>query len=104
MKAIRFILLSLTVLLGGIYFLYVSYIYFNQEEMIFIHSKLDKNYQFNFDNDFEEIQIQSFDSTKLHGLLFKTENAKGLVFLLHGNDGAVDSWGENCQHLYQFRL
>lgn len=94
MKAIRFILLSLTVLFGGIYFLYVSYIYFNQEEMVFIHSKLDKNYQFDFDNDFEEIEIQSFDNTKLHGLLFKTENAKGLVFFLHGNAGALDSWGK----------
>ncbi|HKX87520.1 MAG TPA: alpha/beta fold hydrolase [Flavobacterium sp.] len=94
MKAVRFIVLSLTVLFGGIYLLYVSYIYFNQEEMVFIHSKLDKNYEFDFDNDFEEIQIQSFDNTKLHGLLFKTVNAKGLVFFLHGNAGALDSWGK----------
>jgi pimeloyl-ACP methyl ester carboxylesterase len=94
MKAVRFIILSLTVLFGGIYLLYVSYIYFNQEEMVFIHSKLAKNYEFEFDNDFEEIQIQSFDNTKLHGLLFKTENSKGLVFFLHGNAGALDSWGK----------
>lgn len=67
--------------------------------MMFHASKLDKNYTFNFENNFEEITIKSFDKINLHGLLFKTEKSKGLIFYLHGNQGAVDSWG-NISKIY----
>jgi uncharacterized protein len=97
MKTIRFIFLSLASFFGIIYLLYISYVYFNQEEMVFNATKLDKNYKFEFENDFEELYISSFDKTKLHGLLFKTPNSKGLVFYLHGNAGALDSWGNNAE-------
>lgn len=30
----------------------------------------------------------------MNGLLFTSEESKGLVFYLHGNAGALDSWGE----------
>ncbi|MCL9804992.1 lysophospholipase [Flavobacterium amniphilum] len=94
MKLIRFILLSLTVLFGGLYLLYVSYVYFNQQEMVFIHYKLDKNYSFDFDGDFTEINTPVEANTNIHGLLFKANAPKGLVFYLHGNAGALDTWGK----------
>lgn len=93
MKLIRFILLSLTVLFGGLYLLYVSYVYFNQEEMVFRHFKLEKNYQFDFGGDFTEINIPVEVNTNIHGLLFKGNPSKGLVFYLHGNAGALNTWG-----------
>lgn len=66
--------------------------------MIFIASKLPKDYKFEFNQDFEEIDIPSFDNKKLNGLLFKTPNPKGLVFYLHGNTGALDAWGVAAQN------
>ena len=72
------------------------YLYFNQESLIFRPSILAKDYKFRFNSDFEELNIPSFDKTNLSGLLFKTENSKGLVFYLHGNAGALDSWGKNA--------
>ena len=33
------------------------------------------------------------DGTLIHGLLFKTDDSKGLIFYLHGNAGSLRSWG-----------
>ena len=80
---------------GGV--LYISicvFLYFYQESLIFFPEKLDKNYQFEFRQKFEEINITATDTTNLHGLLFQTDNSKGLIFYLHGNAGSIRSWGE----------
>lgn len=80
-------------------FLYISLcalFYFFQERFIFHPTKLNKEYTFNFTQDFEEINIKTQDNIELSGLLFKTDSIpKGVIFYLHGNAGALDSWG--CQ-------
>lgn len=93
MKTLRFLFLSLSVILGTIYLFYVSYIYFNQQEIVFVANKLPNDYKFTFNSDFEEIYIPSFDNKKINGLLFKTKSPKGLIFYLHGNAGSLDTWG-----------
>lgn len=93
MQILRSIFLYFLIFFGGIYLLYVGYVYFNQGEMIFMANKLPKDYKFEFNQDFEELNITSFDNKKLNGLLFKTPNPKGLVFYVHGNAGSLDSWG-----------
>lgn len=55
---------------------------------------MNKDYQFSFDQPFEEINIRIGNDNLLNGLLFKSDNSKGLVFYLHGNAGALNSWGE----------
>lgn len=93
MQIVRFIILTLFAFVGGIYLLYIGYVYCNQGEMIFIANKLPNDYKFQFNQDFEELNITSFDSIKLNGLLFKTPDPKGLIFYLHGNAGSLDTWG-----------
>ncbi|MFD3001894.1 alpha/beta hydrolase [Pontibacter toksunensis] len=66
---------------------------FQQERLIFFPQKLRKDYTFRFDKEFEEIKIPTKDGIKLHGLLFKAAEPKGLVFYLHGNAGSVYTWG-----------
>ena len=65
-----------------------------QEKIIFLPQKLDKDYQFSFDQRFEEIHIKTNDQKILHGLLFKSDSSKGLVFYLHGNAGSLRTWGK----------
>lgn len=65
-----------------------------QEKIIFLPQKLDKDYQFRFDQRFEEIHIKTDDLKILHGLLFKSDSSKGLVFYLHGNAGSLRTWGK----------
>ena len=69
-------------------------LFFLQEKLIFFPEKLEKDYRFNFDQNFEEIVIKTNDNKLLHGILFKADSSKGLVFYLHGNAGALDSWGD----------
>ncbi|MDI9310088.1 MAG: alpha/beta fold hydrolase [Limnohabitans sp.] len=94
MKQLKFLAFSIIGIFGFIYVLYVGYIYFNQAEMVFIASKLDQIYSFQFDEKFEEINVKSFDGKSQHGILFKTEKPKGLIFYLHGNAGNLQTWGE----------
>ena len=96
MKTLKFTFITLFSFFTIIYLLYVSYIYFNQSEMVFIANKLPKNYKFQFNEEFQEINIPSFDSKIQNGLLFKSKNSKGLIFYLHGNAGSIDSWGNNA--------
>lgn len=69
-------------------------LYVFQENLIFYPQKLAKNYRFSFDRPFEELNIPAKDNSLLNGLLFKADSSKGLIFYLHGNAGAIDSWGE----------
>lgn len=87
----RIIRLITTIL--AVYILLCGLLYFFQEKIIFLPQKLDKNYQFEFEEKFEELTIKTKDGTLLNGLLFKAENSKGLIFYLHGNAGNLSSWG-----------
>ncbi len=93
MKNIKFLFITFASIFGLIYLLFISYIYFNQVDMVFRSTKLAVDYKFEFQQNFEEINIPSFDGKKLNGLLFKVENSKGLIFYLHGNAGTLDTWG-----------
>ncbi|WP_243235261.1 alpha/beta hydrolase [Flavobacterium pectinovorum] len=92
-KTLKFLTIVLLVFFVVVYVITVSYVYFNQTGMIFQSSSLPKNYQFEYHSKFEECNIKSFDGVNLHGLLFKAEHSKGLVFYLHGNAGTLETWG-----------
>ena len=69
-------------------------LYFIQEKLIFFPQQLHADYKFTFDQQFQELQFNSPDGPKLHGLLFKADSSKGLIFYLHGNAGSLASWGQ----------
>jgi pimeloyl-ACP methyl ester carboxylesterase len=89
----------LLIVMGGVAALYVALccvLYFKQESLLFFPTRLRADYQFRFPGNFEERWVTTSDGTRLHGLLFHAPDSKGLVFYLHGNGGAVDSWGESA--------
>lgn len=88
-KQIKNTLLVLVLL----YILLCGLLYFVQEKLIFFPEKLNKNYRFDFEQKFEELNIKTKDGKVLNGLLFKAKNSKGLIFYLHGNGGSISSWG-----------
>jgi pimeloyl-ACP methyl ester carboxylesterase len=90
MKALLIVLGMVAALYGALCCL----LYFKQESLLFFPTRLPADYQFRFPGQFEERWITTADGTRLHGLLFKAPEPKGLIFYLHGNGGAVDSWGE----------
>ena len=76
-----------------LYLITCGLLYLFQERLIFFPQKLARNYQFSFNNLFEEINVAANDGILLHGLLFKADSSKGLIFYLHGNAGSLSSWG-----------
>lgn len=87
-------LLQILKIILGLYVVLCGLLYFFQEKLIFFPQKLDKNYQFQFGQKFEELNIKATDGKLLNGLLFKAESSKGLIFYLHGNAGDLSSWGD----------
>jgi len=69
-------------------------LYFFQEKLIFFPEKLSKDYSFQFEQPFAELNIPTNKGKLLNGLLFSSDSSKGLIFYLHGNAGSVNSWGE----------
>ena len=81
----------------GIIAFYLSnlvFVYFMQEKLLFHPEVLTAGHAFNFDSDFEEVYIPVDKEVKLHGVLFKAKESKGLVFYLHGNGGSVNGRGK----------
>jgi uncharacterized protein len=65
-----------------------------QEKLIFFPQKLAGDHKFEFPQKFEEINITAGDNKILHGILFRADSSKGLIFYLHGNAGSLSSWGD----------
>lgn len=87
------IFLRIILLIIGLYGLVCVGLYFFQEKLLFFPQKLEKNYRFDFSQDFEELTFQTHDNVGLNALLFKAKPSKGLIFYLHGNSGSLQSWG-----------
>lgn len=85
--------LKIVLILFTLYLVLMGLLSFQQERLIFFPQKLEENYAFRFNQEFEEIFVPAKDGARLHGLLFKAAEPKGLVFYLHGNAGSVDTWG-----------
>ena len=91
---------KLTLLLKAIlllYFLLCGILYFYQENLIFFPQQLSKDFQFKFNSPYTEKIITTKEGKQLHGLLFKADSTKGLIFYLHGNAGSIATWGEVAQ-------
>lgn len=74
--------------------------YFYQDRLVFNTSvKLKKEHVFKFANPFEERYITMSDNKKLHGVLFKAKESKGLILWLPGGRGIIDSIGLDS-HFY----
>ena len=72
-------MVTISILLGA-YILVCGLLFIFQEKLIFFPEKLEKNHAFSFKQKFEEIYITTEDQKVLHGLLFKADSAKGLIF------------------------
>lgn len=88
------ILLRIFIILSILYGLFCGGFYLLQEKLIFYPEKLDKNYSFHFKQNVEELNIKMHDGLLLNSLLFKADSTKGVIIFLHGNAGALDTWGQ----------
>ncbi|GAB7257947.1 alpha/beta hydrolase [Polaribacter sp. OB-PA-B3] len=82
---------------------YFIFLYFYQEKFIFKNgNKLDRNYNFQFKNYFEEIFIKTPYSSEINAVHFKLKKPKGVILFCHGNKGNLLIWGERVQFFLDY--
>ena len=74
-------------------FLILTMLYFLQEKLIFLPTKLPQDYVYTFNAEFEELFLTASDGAQLNALQFYAENPKGLLLYFHGNAGDLSRWG-----------
>ncbi|NNK11503.1 MAG: alpha/beta fold hydrolase [Flavobacteriaceae bacterium] len=71
----------------------ISMLYYLQEKLIFLPTKLEDQYRYSFTEPFEEFFISRPDGARLNALHFKREDPRGVILYFHGNAGNLDRWG-----------
>lgn len=97
--------------MGTLFLLYLGillFFYLFQERLIFYPAKIAPDLVFPYTTEFKEYFIELEEGVQLHGLLFKApstyehsseaqpsaaQSSGALIFYLHGNAGALDTWG-----------
>jgi uncharacterized protein len=75
-------------------FLLVSALFFFQRKIILHPKFLEKNHQYTFAGQWEELNFSPEKNIKLNAILFKTQlKSKGIVFYSHGNADNLERWG-----------
>lgn len=78
-----------------IYIVLSLILYFFQDYFLFKPEKLDKEFQFQYENqEIEEYNIETRDGAVINGLRFKAKHPKGVVFYLKGNSKSIKGWGK----------
>lgn len=78
----------------GIYLSICVLLYFLQENLLFFPEKLPSNFEFDFVDEFEEVNIEVEDEIVLNNVHFKSNNSRGVVLFFHGNGGSIYHWGQ----------
>ncbi len=84
---------KLLLVLIGLYVMISASLYFLQEKLLFFPTVLEQDYMFNFNHNFEELNLKTDDGAKLNAIHFKVGNPKGVILYFHGNAGDLSRWG-----------
>ena len=90
LKKIKKLLVALIILAGVV----LMGTYFFQERFIFLPTKLDQDFEYTFDAEFEEFFLDTDDGARLNAIHLKSEKPKGIIVYYHGNAGDLSRWGE----------
>lgn len=81
-----------------VYVMIGSAIYFFQEKIMFLPTKLNQDYEYNFNYNFEELFFQTEENVSINAIHFKAENPKGVILYFHGNAGDLSRWGKISEY------
>ena len=85
---------AILVLILVFYLLCGLFLYLFQDRLVFMPEALEDDFVFEFEADFNEINLEMEDGAVLNALHFKTSQPKGLIVYFHGNAGNLSRWGE----------
>ena len=78
----------------GFYSIIVSFIFSVQKKLIFLPDTLAKDYTFQFELPYEELNLTHENGEKVNTLYFPAKDAKALILYFHGNSKNLQHWGK----------
>ncbi len=85
----------IAIIVFAIYIAASIVLYYLQEYFIFKPEKLDKDFQFHYNNqEVQEYNLSTRDGAVLNGLHFLVKKPKGVVLYLKGNSKSIKGWGK----------
>ena len=98
-KTVTGIFAFIVTLFGGM----IAYHYINQDDMIFRPLPLQKEHEFTFKSNYEEVYLP-VSNGNIHGIYFKAENPKGVVLFLHGRGKNISFWANRADFFLEKHL
>jgi len=92
----------LVILIVVVYVLVGLFLFLFQERLIFQPEPLDPEYVYEFQTEFDELNLEMEDGAMLNALHFKTVQPKGIIVYFHGNAGNLARWGEVVEPLTKY--
>jgi uncharacterized protein len=90
-------------LIALLYAALLTLVWWQQERLIFLPSKLPAEHRFDFGADVQEAWVE-VPGARLHALHLRHGEPRGVVFFLHGNAGNLDSWFANADFYRRLNL
>ncbi len=87
----------IVILIVVIYVLVGLFLFLFQEKMIFQPEPLEPDFAYEFESEFDELNLEMEDGAVLNALHFKTDKPKGIIVYYHGNAGNLARWGDVVQ-------
>jgi uncharacterized protein len=84
------------------YLALIAIAYIVQEYIIFKPEKLHKNFKFNYDVPFKELNFEVDKDATINGLHFFVEKPLGLVLYFHGNSRSIKGWSKYAKDFLRF--
>ncbi len=78
-----------------------SLLYLFQEKLMFLPTPLEKDYQFQFNYEFEELFFETEPNAVINAIHFKVEYPKGVILYFHGNAGDLSRWGNIAEYFVE---
>lgn len=76
--------------------------FFFQEKFIFVPSFIPDHFRTKVSTPIVEFRLDTPYEGKIHSILLKAENPKGLIFYLHGNTGSLKRWQFMAEELCSY--
>ena len=87
--------LYISLIVFAVYIVVSILLYYLQDYLLFKPEKLDKDFQYFYENqEVEEYNIETRDGALINGLHFKVKKPKGVVLYLKGNSKSMRGWGK----------
>lgn len=84
--------------LVAVYLMIGASLHFFQEKILFLPTKLEQDYTFQFNYPFEELFLKTDKNAVINAIHFKVEKPKGVILYFHGNAGDLSRWGKIAEY------